>query len=300
MSQPEISIITVNYNGITDTVKMIESVILNLKQSFEIIVVDNGSVNDETLQLKEKYPFVKAIRSSKNLGFAGGNNLGYRYSTGKHLLFLNNDTIIKDDSVQFLLESIKKNSQIAGGSPKILFNDEHGHIQFAGYSELSRITIRNKTIGYDEKDFGQHETTTHTAYLHGAAMLVKREVIEEVGLMPDCYFLYYEEMDWSAQIKNAGYELIYEPRTKVYHNESSSTGKDSPLKIYYMSRNRLLFAWRNRIGLTKIISVAYLVLILTSKNIVKFTVELRFDLIKASFKGFVDFFRIITLQKRTL
>ena len=291
MKLPELSIITVNYNGINDTLMMIESVLSNLIQEVEIIVVDNGSLHDESALLKEKYPFVKAIRSSRNLGFAGGNNLGYKHSIGKYILFLNNDTILKDDSLRFLIETLKSNPRVAGVSPKILYNDELGRIQYAGYTELSSITIRNKTIGNNEKDFGHYDITAPTAYLHGAAMLVKREVIEDVGMMPECYFLYYEEMDWSAQMKKAGYELMYEPRSVVYHNESSSTGKDSPLKIYYMTRNRLLYAWRNRCGLNRIISLIYLALISTSKDIVKFAVGLNFDLVKATFMGCFDFFR---------
>src|SRR5690606_30955477 len=149
---------------------------------------------------------------------------------------------------------------------------------------------RNRTIGSNEKDIGQFDKTTSTAYLHGAAMMVKREVIESVGAMPECYFLYYEEMDWSTMIRNAGFSLIYEPRAKVYHNESSSTGKESPLKIYYMTRNRLLFASRNRGGTIRILAMIYLILIAYTKNIVKFAVGLRFDLIKATLKGVFDFF----------
>ena len=246
MELPEISIITVNYNGLSDTLKMIESVVSNCLQSYEIIVVDNGSVNDETIPINKQFPFVKVIRSSQNLGFAGGNNLGYKYATAKNIFFLNNDTIIRDNSLQYLVEILSSNPRIGGASPKILYNDETGHIQYAGYTELSCVTIRNRTIGSNEKDIGQFDKTTSTAYLHGAAMMVKREVIESVGAMPECYFLYYEEMDWSTMIRNAGFSLIYEPRAKVYHNESSSTGKESPLKIYYMTRNRLLFASRNR------------------------------------------------------
>lgn len=291
MSLPEISIVTVNYNGIEDTMRMIASVASNCLQSFEIIVVDNGSVNDETLPIKEKYPFVKTIRSSLNLGFAGGNNLGYQHSTGKYLLFLNNDTMIKDDSLRYLVEVLNCDPRIAGVSPKILFNDDSCHIQYAGYTELSSVTIRNRTIGMNEIDVGQYDTSTSTAFLHGAAMMLKREVIEDVGMMPECYFLYYEEMDWSTKIRNAGYDLVYEPRTRIYHNDSSSTGKESPLKIYYMTRNRLLFAWRNRSGLKRIITLVYLLLIATSKDIVKYAVGIRFDLVEATCKGCCDFFK---------
>jgi len=297
MKQPEISVITVNYNGIEETSRMIESVAANWLQSYEIIVVDNGSVNDEALMLKEKYPFIQALRSSDNLGFAGGNNLGYRHSSGNFILFLNNDTLVRDDSLRFLTETLKQHPRIGGVSPKILYNDEQDHIQFAGYTELSSITIRNSTIGHGENDLNQYDSTTSTAYLHGAAMMVRREVVEQVGLMPECYFLYYEEMDWSAQMKKAGYELMYEPRAVVYHNESSSTGKDSPLKIYYMTRNRMLYAWRNRTGLIRVLSIAYLSLVVNSKHLLVYAFGLKFTLAKVSVKGCTDFFRMLMVKK---
>ncbi len=261
-------------------------------------MVDNGSKKDETLFLRDHYPFVKTIRSNCNLGFAGGNNLGYSFSSGRYLFFLNNDTIIQDDSLHFLVEILKENPKTGGVSPKIMFHDERSNIQFAGYTELSSITIRNKNIGYDEKDSAQYDASASTAYLHGAAMMVKREVIERIGLMPECYFLYYEEMDWSAQMKQAGYDLVFEPRARVYHKESSSAGKESPLKIYYLTRNRMLYAWRNRRGIIRLLSIAYLALVVNSKNLIIFTTSLKFHLAKASLRGCLDFFRMKPLKNK--
>lgn len=288
----EISIVTVNYNGIQDTAKMIESVQSHLSIPYEIIVVDNGSKRDESLLLQKKYPFIKTIRCEKNLGFAGGNNLGYSISSGFYIFFLNNDTVLKDDSLHYLIETMQMNPKVGGVSPKILFNDASGHIQFAGYTPLSEITIRNQTIGSDEPDNGQYDTSSRTPYLHGAAMLVKREVIEKVGLMPECYFLYYEELDWSTQITKTGYELLYEPRTCIYHSESKSTGKESPLKIYYLTRNRMLYAQRNRTGTDRTLSIAYQMLVACPKNVFNFLIQSKAALAKACIRGCIDFFRM--------
>ncbi|MCE5226814.1 MAG: glycosyltransferase family 2 protein, partial [Porphyromonadaceae bacterium] len=191
-SQPELSIITVNYNGKEDTEKLIESLRNYLSIPYELIVVDNGSLENEAAVLQKKYPFLKTIRSEQNLGFAGGNNLGIRHAVGNYLFLLNNDTVLKDNSLLYLIETLQMDPIIGGASPKILFNDACGHIQFAGYTPLSEITIRNQTIGFNEPDCGQYDTLFRTPYLHGAAMLIKREIIEKVGLIPECYFLYYE------------------------------------------------------------------------------------------------------------
>ncbi|MFR5661018.1 MAG: glycosyltransferase family 2 protein, partial [Butyricimonas faecihominis] len=123
-----------------------------------------------------------------------------------------------------------------------------------------------------------------------AAMMVKREVIEQVGSMPEIYFLYYEEMDWCTQMSKRGYQLWYEPRCTIFHKESRSTGKDSPLKTYYLTRNRLLYAWRNRQGRTLYISILYQLFMANPKNITIHLLHGRLLQAKAIFKGCRDFF----------
>lgn len=164
------------------------------------------------------------------------------------------------------------------------------HIQFAGFTPLSKYTLRNRTIGYNETDEGQFDIPQETSYLHGAAMMVKREVVEQVGRMPEIYFLYYEEMDWCTQMSRQGYQLWYEPRCTIYHKESRSTGKDSPLKTYYLTRNRLLYAWRNRQGRTLYISILYQLLMANPKNIMMYLLHGRLLQAKAIFDGSKDFF----------
>ena len=104
-------------------------------------------------------------------------------------------------------------------------------------------------LGFDCPDDGSYDTPHPTPYLHGAAMIIKREVIEKIGMMPEIFFLYYEELDWSTSMTRAGYELWYEPRCTVFHKESQSTGQLSKLRTYFLTRNRLLYARRNIKGM---------------------------------------------------
>jgi GT2 family glycosyltransferase len=187
MERIELSIITVNYNGAKDTGELIESLRDNLSIPYELIVVDNGSKKNEAVLLQERYPFIKAIRSDNNLGFAGGNNIGIKEAIGNYLFFLNNDTFVLDDSISRLLDAIKQDPLLGGISPKILFADKEEGIQFAGYTPLSRITLRNRLIGYGEQDLRQHDVVRSTPYMHGAAMLVRREAIEKAGTMPPSF-----------------------------------------------------------------------------------------------------------------
>ena len=211
----QISIITINYNGLKDTCKLMETLPLE-DNSIEVIVVDNASKEDEATIIEQRYPQVKVIRSDKNLGFAGGNNLGIKAAHGKYLFFINNDTLIKfkkEDGrwkmFQPLIERLESSTKVGVVCPKIRFSWGDNPIQFAGYTPLSRITMRNRALGCGESDQGQYDTAHPTPYAHGAAMMVKREVVEKADLMPECYFLYYEELDWSMMIRRAGYDIWY-------------------------------------------------------------------------------------------
>ena len=287
-----LSIITVNYNGLKDTCELIESLPAD-DESLEVIVVDNGSFQDEASEIEKRFPHVHVIRSHQNLGFAGGNNLGIQAAHGKYLFFLNNDTIIHQTSdIRHLITRLESSDQIGMVSPKIRFSWGNQQIQYAGYTPLSYITLRNKPIGCGEDDHGQYDTPHPTPYVHGAAMMVKREVVEQAGLMPECYFLYYEELDWSMLIRRAGYEIWYEPASTVYHKESQTTGRTSPLKTFYITRNRLLFAKRNVKGISKYVSYLYLMVIVAPKDMLKYCWQGRNDLSKATFNGIIQFMKL--------
>ena len=209
-----LSIITINYNGLKDTCELIDSIPFN--NDLEVIVVDNASEKDEASIVSEKYPQVKVIRSSQNLGFAGGNNLGIKAAQGKYILLINNDTYFKEYNIDVLIKILEKSDKIGIVCPKLRFSWGSNPIQFAGYTPLSSITIRNQAIGFGEEDHGQYDTAHPTPYAHGAAMLIKREALEKVGLMPECFFLYYEELDWSMMFTRAGFEIWYDPACTVY------------------------------------------------------------------------------------
>lgn len=267
---PDISFITINYNGFQDTCELIESLKTRITSfSYEIIVVDNASRANEADMLKERYPDVISIRSEKNTGFSGGNNIGIKQAKGDYLFIINNDTFFEEDGIKHLIDRLESKPTIGAVSPKIKFAFPPRNIQFAGYTPLSSITIRNQLIGFGEKDEGQYDNPVQTPYLHGAAMILKKEVIEKVGYMPEIYFLYYEELDWTTQMTEAGYELWYEPKCVVYHKESQSTGQNSSFRTYYLTRNRLLYTWRNRKGITKWSSIIYQLTLATLKNYIQ-------------------------------
>lgn len=287
----DLSIITINYNGLDDTCALIDTIPFTDEYSLEVIVVDNASAHDEASMIAQRYPQVTVIRSQENLGFAGGNNLGVQAAHGRYLFFVNNDTVFKPQSsdLRHLINRLESDEKTGLVCPKIRFAWDPQPIQFAGYTPLTPITMRNHSIGYGEKDHGQYDIPHPTPYAHGAAMLVKREAIERAGMMPECYFLYYEELDWSMMLRRAGYELWYDPSVTIYHKESRSTGMDSPLKVYYLIRNRLLFVKRNIHGFQKYITYSYLIGVVALRDTLAYILKGRRAHFKASYKALHDF-----------
>ena len=283
----ELSIITINYNGLKDTCALIETIPFNDKM--EVIVVDNASTKDEVSAIQKIFSYVNVIRSDKNLGFAGGNNLGIKAANGKYLFLVNNDTIFEEFNVLALIDRLESSDKIGIVCPKIRFAWGTNPIQFAGYTPLSKVTVRNQAIGFGEEDNGQYEIAHPTPYAHGAAMLIKREALEKVGLMPECYFLYYEELDWSMMFNRAGYQIWYEPACTIYHKESQTTGQNSPLRTYYITRNRLLLVKRNYKGFNKYLAYGYLIGLVVPKDLLKASLKGQFEILKATLKGIHDF-----------
>ena len=287
----ELSIITINYNGVKDTCELIETLPLD-DASIEVIVVDNASKADEATFIALRFPQVKVIRSTQNLGFAGGNNLGIQTAQGKYLFFINNDTIIHHPSdIRHLINRLESSPKIGAVCPKICFAWGKHPIQFAGYTPLSSITMRNRSIGFGEDDLGQYDKAHPTPSAHGAAMMVKLEAIEKAGMMPDCHFLYYVELDWSIAIRRAGFDIWYEPTSTIYHKESQSTGQKSPLRTYYITRNRLLFVKRNNPTFSRYLSYCYLIGMVAVRDTLKYYIQRRPDLAQATIKGIYHFIK---------
>lgn len=282
---PRVSIITINYNQLALTCALLESLRNLTYPEVETIVVDNCSPENPTDVITKKYPEVKYIRSEKNLGFAGGNNLGINASTGKYLLFLNNDTEVDPTFLQPLVELFENNPKAGVASSKILYYNSGEIIQYAGSTSINPFTGRNTRVGFMEKDRGQHDVLKETDLAHGAAMMVPRKIIDQVGMMPEFFFLYYEEIDWCESIKRAGYKVFVVPASKVYHKESMSVGKNSTLKTYYMTRNRLLFMRRNTSGLRKIFWVIFFLIFSLPKNSLTYLLQRDADHGKAFWKG---------------
>lgn len=281
MHNPLVSVITLNYNQISVTCELLESLKKVSYDPLEVIVVDNASREDPTEAITNAYPEVRLIRSDRNLGFAGGNNRGIEACHGDFVFIVNNDTEVTENIIEKLLEPFQKDPLVGVVSPKIYYFHHPNVIQYAGFRRVNPFTGRNSAVGNKEEDRGQYDQPGYTPYAHGAAMMVSREVIRKVGMLPDIFFLYYEELDWSVQIVSAGYKIFYQPEAGLYHKESVTTGKESTIKTYYQNRNRILFMRRNATPLQMFVFTLFLICFTIPRAFLKYLLKLQFKHMRA-------------------
>lgn len=283
---PLVSFITVNYRQDALTLQLLGSLKQLSYPNWECIVVNNDSDPGTLETAVSSMPNIRFFHTGKNLGFAGGNNVGIKNAQGKYIYLINNDTEVGSHLLEPIVEIFEKDPKVGMVSSKILYFDHKEIIQYAGSTELNSITTRNKTLGDGEEDQGQYDYTANTAFIHGASMMVSRAVIEDIGLMWDDFFLYYEEYDWCQRCKKAGYKIIYCGLSYIYHKESMSTGKNSPLKTFYLTRNRLIFARRNYSFLRVLLGTFYFSIIALPVRSARHLLKGEMAQFRALWKGF--------------
>lgn len=242
----KVAVIIVNYNCFQDTQETIGSLREFDQDLFDIFLVDNHSTEDNLLEIsryasQQKIDFIPL---EKNLGFAGGNNvaiqktleLGYDY-----IFLLNPDTLVEDKRFFEVLEQelITTGADIIG--PLIKYYPEKDKIYFDG-GFVDKYTGLTKMRGKKKKDQGQYRESVECDFITGCAILIKRQVFEKIGLLPEEYFLYFEEADFCLQAKKAGFKVVFTSKTFLYHKVSTSIDYLSNTYLYYMVRNQRLFS----------------------------------------------------------
>ena len=286
VSQPLVTIISINWNATQVTCEFLHSIRENNSyKNIEIIIVDNNSQEDPSNAFSAIISDIKILRNKTNLGFAGGNNIGISVAKGDFLFLVNNDTEFTPGLIEGLLEVFKTYADAGIVSPKFQYFYEKGTIEYAGYEAVNPFTGRNGMIGSKQKDSGQFSQVSVTNYAHGGAMMISRKVVQQVGMMPEEFFLYYEEFDWCEKIKKKGYKVYFQPNCLIYHKESMSTGKESPLKTFYHTRNRILFMRRNSSRINFILFCGYFILLTIPKNTFTFLFKGKIKHLKSFWKG---------------
>lgn len=271
---PLISIITINYNQAETTRQFLDSSRALVYPNYEIIVVDNASELRLDKQIvQNQYPKARVVRSENNLGFTGGNNLGMNEAKGDFFFIVNNDTELTPDLLNELLLPFAENEQIGVVCPKIKYFDNPKLVQYAGYNAMNMLTGTAYVVGNEQLDSGQFDKAGPTHFAHGCAMLVSRRVFEQVGGFAECFFLYYEELDWSKRIKDAHFQIYYQPSATILHKESVSVGRKSTLRTYYMTRNRILYMRRHCSPIQRLVFYGYFIGAVLPKHLGSFLIK---------------------------
>jgi GT2 family glycosyltransferase len=245
-----------------------------------------ASETDPTPQIMSgNYPNTRVLRSKKNLGFAGGNNWGMRQAKGDFFFIVNNDTEVTPDLLNKLIRPFFEKNDIGVTCPKIKYYSNPHIIQYAGFNPMNVYTGRTTSIGLMEEDRGQYDVSRPTSAAHGCAMMVKKEILERVGMFAEKFFLYYEEWDWSARIVRANYKIWYTADAEIYHKESLTVGKTNPIKVYYHTRNRILYMRRNSNPFQFTVFTFVFALFVVPKTTAQFFVRKEFIQLRYFIKG---------------
>lgn len=249
--RPRVFIIVLNWNGADDTLACLDSLAALTYPNFNVIVVDNGSADDSLGKLRAysaPYSLV-LLETGANLGFSGGNNVGIKRALehgADYVLLLNNDTVVDPGLLDAFVAAAKRFPDAGVFSAKIYFHAEPNRIWYAG-ARWNTKAARFEQVGEGVLDDGlSFSNICETDYACGCAFFVPSERLREIGLLDDNFFLYFEETDWCYRAKEAGYPSIFVPDAKLWHKVSVSFGGEgSPLALYFITRNRLLWARRH-------------------------------------------------------
>ena len=240
---PQIAIILLNYNGFEDTIECVNSLLDSSYKNYAVIIVDNDSPDQSGIKLKnayEKNTKIKVLLNKENNGFSAGNNVGITYALENdydYILLLNNDTTVDCDFLQNLVKATSQSNVYTIYTCKIKYYYDKERIWFAG-GDYSYIKGSTYHFGVTELDDGKFDASIDVGFICGCCMFMSRTVVEKIGLLPEEYFLYSEDLDYSLNARNNNIRLRYVPNAIIYHKVSSSTSKISHMSQYYVVRNR--------------------------------------------------------------
>jgi len=232
-----ISVVVPNYNGRRYLEGCLSSLSDQTFRNFETILVDNGSSDGSAEFTREKFPEVRIVENETNLGFAGGVNSGIRSARGEFILTLNNDTIADRDLLRCLAEAIGSDDGVGMVAPKMLLFD--GRINSTGICVSRSGAAWDRGMG--EADHGQYDEACEVFGPSAGAGLYRREMLEEIGLFDEDFFMYMEDVDLAFRGQLAGWRCLFVPEARVCHFHGGTAGFGSDLSVYYGNRNVLWY-----------------------------------------------------------
>lgn len=250
MNTPRVSIIIVTWNALPLLKQCLPSVVATDYPNFEIIVADNASDDGSAAWIESEYPDVKVIRHPQNWRFCRGNNRAVPHATGDYIVLLNNDVEVPPDWLAPLVQAFEADPEIGAAQPKMLQYDDRDRFEYAGGAGgfIDRVGYpftRGRLFDTMERDRGQYDTPTDIFWASGAAIMMRRRALQQVGLLDERFDMHMEEIDLCWRMQRAGYRIRYVPASEVYHIGGASLPQAHPEKTYLNFRNSLLMLYKN-------------------------------------------------------
>ena len=246
---PLIKIIILNWNNAPDTLECLKSVFQLSYDNFQVLVVDNGSEDDSVARIRSSYPDVEILETGSNLGYAEGNNIGIRQAMQAktdYIFVLNNDTLVASNMLTELVEFAEARPEVGMVGPLMYCTDPADTLfSTGGFIDWRNGETRNRSMFQPQSAGKNSEQPESVHYIAGCGVLVRRGLIEIAGVLDTEYYLNFEDVEWGVRAWRYGFEVWYVPQAIMWHKISATLGQASPANTYYMTRNALLFFWRN-------------------------------------------------------
>lgn len=248
---PFVAVVTLNYNGSSFLQECIDSILDSDYSNFKVIVIDNGS-QDKSLELLERLygsnDKVIVLKNNKNLGYSKGMNVGLDYGFNNleadFCLVMNNDTFLDKHAINALVEVAQKDEKIGFVTGKVYYSVSPSKFQTVG-KKSDPVLISGGHIGRRELDKGQYDRDCELDFCDDIFWLVSKELYQKTGGYDPEFFLEAEDFDWQLRAKKYGFKIMYSHKAKLWHKESMTIGKSSPLKAYYDARNPMIAIMKN-------------------------------------------------------
>ncbi len=247
MPEPLLYAIVLNNNNREDVLTCLTSLFHSDYRNFRAILLDNGSTDGSVEEVRRSHADVQIFLLRENLGYAGNNNVGIKMALdqgAEWILVLNDDTVLSPSCLSSMMEAVADEPEIGIAGPMVYHFDEPNVIQSAG-GMLGKYW-NSLHLGQNEKDLGQFPRVHQVEWISGCAILIRRAVIEQVGMLDQDYFLYWEEMEWCLRASQAGWRIVNIPQAKLWHKGVKRDYQPKPYVTYYSTRNHLYTLAKHR------------------------------------------------------
>jgi GT2 family glycosyltransferase len=294
----KVAIIILNWNSAEITVDCLKSLSQVKYDDFKIFLIDNGSKDGSVDVIKSEInmPNLRVVSLKHNYGFTGGNNIGFKIAKEEynpdHYLLLNNDTIVQDNFLRLMVSSMEKDRSIGIVVPKIFFYEPSASIYYAG-GYLNLISGLGEHYFWKKDDVpAKTNISKEVSFANGCSMLIKKEVVDLVGLLDDDFFANIEDVDYSYRVTKAGYKIFYEHGAVLWHREGFVSKKNVGqwFRIYLSTRNIILFQRKHASMPLYMLFLAYFSIRWILYMEVKLFLKRDFKSCKSLFYGIVDGF----------